>query len=104
MALKFVSDQEFEGTVLASNLPTIVQFTATWCGPCKQISPIVESIANDYVGKVNVVKVDIDESPESARRYGIRSIPTLVMFEGGQKVKQHVGLAPKDLIIKTFLL
>jgi len=89
----------FEQDVLKSDLPVLVDFTATWCGPCKALAPIVDKIADEYQGKVKVGKLDIDDAPEIAQRYGIRSVPTVLVFKGGAKSGQHVGLTTKDKLV-----
>lgn len=94
------SDAEFEGEVLKSDVEVLVDFGATWCGPCKALAPIVGKIAEDFQGKVKVVTVDIDDCPEVSKKYGIRSVPTLLVFEGGQKKAQSVGLTSRENILK----
>ena len=101
-----VNDLNFEQEVLQSDLPVLVDFTATWCGPCKQIAPFVAQLATEYEGKVKVTKLDIDENPGTAARFGIRGVPTLKMFKGGQVVAEQVGAAPKarlDALIQRAL-
>lgn len=93
-----VNDLNFDQTVLQSDVPVLVDFTATWCGPCRQIAPLVDQLADEYAGKAKVTKLDIDESPGIASRFGIRGVPTLLMFKGGQLVGQRVGAAPKSAI------
>jgi len=94
-----VTDQTFETEVLKSAEPVLVDFWAPWCGPCRAVAPTVESIATEYAGKVKVVKVNTDESGEVAMKLGITSIPTLMVFKGGQMVERVVGNRPKaDLI------
>jgi thioredoxin 1 len=89
------NDLNFDEAVLNSDTPVLVDFAATWCGPCKMIAPLVEQLADEYVGRAKVAKVDIDESPGTASRFGIRGVPTLLVFKGGQVVAQQVGAAPR---------
>ncbi|MFO0695699.1 MAG: thioredoxin [Polyangiales bacterium] len=93
-----VNDLNFDNEVVKNDLPVLVDFTATWCGPCRQISPLVDQLADEYVGKAKVTKLDIDESPGVASRFGIRGVPTLLVFKGGQVVAQQVGAVPKSKI------
>jgi len=95
----FTSDS-FKREVLESKTPVLVDFWATWCGPCKMIAPTVEKIAEEYEGKVVVGKVDVDENPDIAKAYGIMTIPTLVVFKDGEPVNQVVGLVTKNSIDK----
>lgn len=90
----------FQSEVLQSDVPVLVDFTATWCGPCKALAPIVEKLADEFAGKAKVGKLDIDESPEIAQKYGIRSVPSVLVFKGGQKTGQHVGLTTRDKLVK----
>ncbi|MCA9575906.1 MAG: thioredoxin [Sandaracinaceae bacterium] len=92
------NDLNFDEAVLGSDTPVLVDFAATWCGPCKMIAPLVEQLADEYEGRAKVAKVDIDESPGTASRFGIRGVPTLMVFKGGQVVAQQVGAAPKGKI------
>ena len=96
--VKTVNDLNFDEEVLNSNVPVLVDFTASWCGPCKQIAPFIDQLAAEYDGKAIVAKVDIDESPGSAGRFGVRGVPTLYVFKGGQIVAQQVGAVPKSKI------
>ncbi len=91
-----VTDDTFSNEVLNSELPVLVDFWAEWCGPCKVVSPIVEELSNDYNGKVKVTKLDVDSNPKTATNYGIRGIPTLLMFKDGSAVDQIVGAVPKQ--------
>ena len=91
-----VTDDTFSNEVLNSELPVLVDFWAEWCGPCKMVSPIVEELSNDYNGKVKVTKLDVDSNPQTATNYGIRGIPTLLMFKNGSAVDQIVGAVPKQ--------
>jgi len=90
------TDDNFDTEVLKSNLPVLVDFWAEWCGPCKMITPIVEEIASDYAGKVKVGKVNVDFNNQVAMQYGIRSIPSLLVFKGGAVANQIVGAVPKN--------
>jgi thioredoxin 1 len=93
------TDVNFESDVLGSGTPVLVDFTATWCGPCKALAPIVEKLADEYEGKVRVGKLDIDDAPATAAKYGVRSVPTVMVFKNGQKVAQHVGLTNRDKLV-----
>ncbi|WP_417240207.1 thioredoxin [Celeribacter halophilus] len=95
MATVKVSDDTFSTEVLESEIPVIVDFWAEWCGPCKQIGPSLEELSDEYDGKVKIVKVNVDENSNSAAQFGVRSIPALFMFKGGELVSQKIGAAPK---------
>ncbi len=90
-----VNDQNFETEILKSEIPALIDFWAPWCGPCKMIAPVVEELAKQYEGKVKFAKLNVDEAPETATRYGVRGIPTLIVFKGGQDADRIVGAAPK---------
>ena len=94
--VKQLTDSNFESEVLKSETPTLVDFWAIWCGPCKQIAPTVDALADTYKGKLNVGKVDVDHNQIVAQQYGIRSIPTLLIFKGGKVVGQLVGAIPRS--------
>jgi thioredoxin 1 len=93
--LVHVNDKNFAAEVLNSDLPVLVDFWATWCGPCRSISPIVEELAKEFLGKVKVTKLNVDESPATPGQYGVRGIPTLILFKGGKILDQIVGAVPK---------
>jgi len=94
--VKQVTDANFEAEVLKSDVPTLVDFWAVWCGPCKQIAPTVDALANDYKGRLKVAKLDVDHNQIVAQQYGVRSIPTLLIFKGGKVVSQVVGAVPRS--------
>ncbi|MCE2906606.1 MAG: thioredoxin [Anabaena sp. CoA2_C59] len=96
-----VTDSTFKAEVLDSDVPVLVDFWAPWCGPCRMVGPVVDEIANQYGEKLKVVKVNTDENPQIASQYGIRSIPTLMIFKGGEKVDMVVGAVPKTTLSTT---
>ena len=95
-----LTEQNFDSEVLKSDVQVLVDFGATWCGPCKALAPIVEKISEDFKGKVKVVAVDIDECPEVAKKYSVRSVPTVLVFKGGQKSGQSAGLTSRENLLK----
>ena len=99
MGVGKVSDATFEAEVLKASEPVVVDFWAEWCGPCRMIAPALEEIAGTVGDKVKIVKLNVDENPATASKYGIMSIPTLMMFKNGELASRQVGAAPKTLII-----
>lgn len=95
---KAVTDQSFEADVLKADKPVLVDFWAEWCGPCRMIAPALEEIAGELGDKVTIAKINIDENPEAPARYGVRGIPTMLLFKGGEAVAQKVGAAPRGQI------
>ncbi len=95
----YVSDETFESEVLQSETPVLVDFYADWCGPCRIISPMLEEIVEELDGAFRVAKLDIDDNGATAVKYGVRSIPTLILFKGGRPVERWVGIVPKQLVL-----
>jgi len=93
-----ITDADFENTVLKSSIPVLVDFWAPWCGPCRAISPIVDELAVELLDKVLVVKMNVDENPATPNKYGIRAIPTLIIFKNGEVLEQITGMATKSTI------
>ncbi len=94
-----ISDESFEKEVITANMPVLVDFWAVWCGPCKALTPIIEEVAQHYVGKVKVVKMDVDQNPATPPKFGVRGIPTLILFKDGHVKATQVGLInKKDLM------
>ena len=103
MAEIVLTEQNFEQEVLKSDIPVLVDFWATWCGPCRMLAPTIAKIAEEQSGVIKVGKVDVDEEPELAAKYGIASIPTLMVFKNGECTDTQVGFAPKDQILGMLL-
>jgi thioredoxin 1 len=101
LAVAEVNDANFEQEVLQSEQPVLVDFWAAWCGPCKALGPIVDEVANEYIGKLKVMKLDVDRNSATPMRYGIRGIPALLLFKDGKVADQIVGYVPKDTIERS---
>ena len=98
-ATKKVTDDSFEADVLKNEKPVVVDYWAEWCGPCRMVAPVLEEIATEHADKIDVVKLNVDENPKVAMKYGIMNIPTLGVFSGGEVVKEIVGARPKAFIL-----
>ncbi len=96
-----VSDESFDKEVLQADLPVLIDFWAPWCGPCKAIAPVVAELAKEYDGKLKVVKMNVDDNPQTPSKYGVRGIPNLILFKGGQVRDQIVGAVPKAQLVKA---
>ncbi len=100
MSSKHISDNDFEQEVLKADGPVLVDFWAEWCGPCKQLSPVLDELAAEMGDKLTVAKVNIEESPEAPQKYGVRGIPTLILFKGGEAIATKVGSMPKSKLVE----
>lgn len=100
MEMKFTTEN-FDTEVLGSDIPVVVDFFATWCGPCKMLAPVIETLAGEYEGKVKIGKLDVDENEEIAGRYGVMTIPTVILFKNGEIVTKTIGLQSKDALKKA---
>jgi thioredoxin 1 len=94
-----ISDQSFETEVLQSPVPVLIDFWAPWCAPCRAIAPVVEELAKEYQGRIKVVKLNVDDNPQTPTRYGVRGIPNLILFQGGNVREQIVGAVPKKRLV-----
>jgi thioredoxin 1 len=99
-ATKKVTDDSFEADVLKNEKPVVVDYWAEWCGPCRMVAPVLEEIATEHGDKIDIVKLNVDENPKVARKYGIMNIPTLGVFSGGEVVKEIVGARPKSALLR----
>lgn len=95
-----VTDETFDGEVLGADLPVLVEFTADWCGPCRQLAPVLGEIAREEAGRLKIVQIDVDHNPAVSARYGVLSMPTLMVFRGGEPVKSMVGARPKRRLLQ----
>ncbi len=95
------TDADFDSQVLQSDQPVLVDFWAVWCGPCRQMAPVIDSLAEKYAGRVKIGKLDVDHNPGSAQRYSVRGIPTMLLFKNGQPVEQIVGSVPESRLAST---
>ena len=95
---KQIKDNEFESEVLNSKLPVIIDFWAEWCGPCRMLAPILDQLSEELEGKVKIVKMNIDENPETPSKFGVRGIPTMLLFKEGKQIATKVGVQPKNVL------
>ena len=100
MSVTHTTDKEFDNDVIQSDLPVLIQFTAEWCGPCKMIGPILEELSDELDGKIQIYKVNVDDNSQTAVKYSIRSIPTLMLIADGNVKAQHIGAASKSQLIE----
>jgi thioredoxin 1 len=100
-SVQSVGDDSFEREVLQSSTPVLIDFWAPWCAPCRAIAPVVEELAAEYAGKIKVLKMNVDDNPRTPSKYGVRGIPNLILFQGGQVKEQIVGAVPKSQLVKA---
>jgi thioredoxin 1 len=99
-----ITTTNFQGEVVESDVPVLVDFWAEWCGPCRMVGPVVDEISEDYAGRIKVAKLDVDAEPGLASRFGVLSIPTIVLFKDGEVIEQSVGAKPKDRLVRELNL
>ena len=100
--MKYVTEDTFESEVIKSEVPVLVDFTAVWCGPCKMLSPVIAELAQDWEGKVNIYKMDVDTNPETPQKYSVMGVPSLILFKDGEIAARITGFRPKKQLITTF--
>lgn len=100
--LKYVTEDSFEAEVLNSDLPVLVDFTASWCGPCKMLAPVIEELASDWQGRAHIYKMDVDNSPVTPQKYSVMGVPSLILFKNGEIAARITGFRPKKQLITTF--
>jgi thioredoxin 1 len=100
--VKYVTEENFETEVLESELPVLVDFTAVWCGPCKMLAPLVDELAEEWQGKVNIYKMDVDASPTTPIKYNVMGVPSLILFKNGEIAARITGFRPKKHLVTTF--
>ena len=100
--VKYVTEENFDTKVLESELPVLVDFTATWCGPCKMLAPLVDELAEEWQGKVNIYKMDVDTSPTTPIKYSVMGVPSLILFKNGEIAARITGFRPKKQLVTTF--
>src|SRR3954463_14262782 len=98
-----ITTTNFQGEVVESDVPVLVDFWAEWCGPCRMVGPVVDEISSDFAGRIKVAKLDVDAEPGLAGRFGVLSIPTIVLFKDGEVVEQSIGAKPKDRLVRALL-
>ena len=100
--LKYVTEESFEDDVLKADLPVLVDFTASWCGPCKMLTPVIEELAIDWQGKADIYKMDVDSNPVTPQKYSVMGVPSLILFKNGEIAARITGFRPKKQLITTF--